>query len=71
MWGCPYSRTITEPGLCVQHATSQNAEILRFTAEEMFIHKAAKQGDARASLSSTSWKVKGLRYLWDTESRCY
>ena len=45
VWGCPYSRAITEPGLCVQHATSQNAEILRFTAEEMFIHKAAKQGD--------------------------
>ena len=33
-----------------------------------FIHKAAEQGDGKASLRSSFLKVRGLSYLWDTEA---
>ena len=42
-----------------------NSEMLRFAAEKGFVHEAAKQGDRRTNLKSTSPKARGPGYSLD------
>lgn len=59
MWNdCYQTRAI-----CWPHS-KPNTETLRFATEKTFIYKAAKGGDGRTNLKSTSLRARGLGYLW-------
>ena len=54
-WGCTYYLT----RFTYQSHSKPNPEMPRLAAEKGFIHEAAKQGDKRMNLKSSSLKARG------------